>query len=131
MEPKELGPAWQELSEEAISGIIEWRLHHPKATFAEIETGLDLRLARLRARMLRDTALASAGWSGKQPGEKPACPRCSQELVSGGSRRRRLQTLGRQEVELEREYGVCTACGEKFSPLVPPWMKSWNCCLAA
>ena len=119
MEPKELGLAWRELSEEAISGIIEWRLRHPKATFAEIETELDLRLAGLRARMLRDTALASAsaGWSGKQPGEKPACPRCGRELVSGGRRRRRLQTLGRQEVELEREYGVCTACGEKFFPL--------------
>ena len=52
MEPKELGLAWRELSEEAISGIIEWRLRHPKATFAEIETELDLRLAGLRARML-------------------------------------------------------------------------------
>ena len=70
MEPEELGSGWQELSEEAISGMKEWRLANPKAAFAEIETELDLRLAKLRARMLQDTALASsaADWRGHQPG---------------------------------------------------------------
>src|SRR5437588_275224 len=28
---------WKELSEEVISGMLEWRLQHPKATFREIE----------------------------------------------------------------------------------------------
>ena len=89
------------------------------AAAAEIETELDLRLAKLRGRMLQDTALASAftGWSGNQPGERPECPGCGRELVSWGRRRRRLQTLGRQEVTLEREYGVCPACGGKLFPL--------------
>ena len=118
MEPEELGSGWQELSEEVISGMKEWRLDNPKATFAEIETELDLRLAKLRGRMLQDTALASAsaGWSGNQPGERPECPGCGRELVCWGKRRRRLQTLGRQEVTLEREYGVCPACGGKLFP---------------
>lgn len=73
MEPKDIGPDWQELSEEAITGVKEWRLQNPKATFAEIETELDLGLAKLRARMLQDTALASStvAWSGSQLGEKP------------------------------------------------------------
>ena len=119
MESKDIGPDWEELSEEAVTGVREWRLQNPKATFAEIETELDLRLAKLRGRMLQDTALASAsaGWSGNQPGERPECPGCGRELESCGKRRRRLQTLGRQEVTLEREYGVCPGCSGKLFPL--------------
>ena len=126
MEWKDLGLAWRELSEEAITGMKEWRLENPKATFAEIEKELDpvsgtgqaLQLAKLRGRMLQDTALASSStdWSGNQPGERPVCPDCGQELASSGKRGRRLQTLGGQEVTLEREYGVCPACGGKLFP---------------
>ncbi len=118
MEAEDIGQTWQGLSEEVITGIREWRLQNPKATFTEIETELDLRLAKLRARMLQDAALASSStdWSSNQPGEKPACPDCGEELVSWGKRRRRLQTLGRQEVTLERQYGVCPACGGKLFP---------------
>ena len=50
---------WRELAEEAIVGMKEWRLGQPKATFKEIETALDERLAGVRARMLQDAALAS------------------------------------------------------------------------
>ena len=50
---------WRELAEDAIVGTKEWRPQHPKATFKEIETALDDRLAKVRARMLEDTALAS------------------------------------------------------------------------
>ena len=118
MEPKDIGPDWQELSEEAITGVKEWRLQNPKATFAEIETELGLGLAKLRARMLQDTALASsaADWSSNQSGERPVCPDCGQELAPSGKRPRRLQTLGGQEVTLERQYGVCPACGGKLFP---------------
>ena len=42
MESKDIGPDWEELSEEAVTGVREWRLQNPKATFAEIETELDL-----------------------------------------------------------------------------------------
>ncbi len=118
MESKDFEPTWHQFSEEVITGIKEWRLQHPKATFSEIETELDLRLAKLRARMLQDTALAStaADWRGNQPGERPGCPSCGQGLVSWGKQKRQLQTLGRQEIVLERQYGVCTACGEKLFP---------------
>ena len=118
MELKDFGLAWRELSEEAITGMKEWRSENPKATFAEIEKELDLRLAKLRGRMLQDTALASSAtdWSRNQPGERPVCPDCGQELASSGKRERRLQTLGRQEVTLEREYGVCPGCGGKLFP---------------
>src|SRR5256885_6436304 len=51
---------WRALSEEVITGMAEWRGQHPRATLKEIEAALDERLAHVRARMLQDTALASA-----------------------------------------------------------------------
>ena len=41
MKPKDMGASWHELSEEVLTGMQEWRLQHPKANFAEIETELD------------------------------------------------------------------------------------------
>ncbi len=55
-----LEASWRELMEEVMTGMKEWRLAHPKATFKEIEAALDERLAKVRARMLQDAALASA-----------------------------------------------------------------------
>ena len=128
MEPEELGSGWQELSEEAISGMKEWRLANPKAAFAEIETELDLRLAKLRAGMLQYTALASsaADWRGHQPGERPVCPDCGRKLTPSGKQRRRLQTLGGQEVALDASMGSAPLVAGNFSP----WMKSWHYCRA-
>jgi phage host-nuclease inhibitor protein Gam len=61
----------RELSEEAITGIKEWRLQHPRASLKEIEAAIDERLAKVRARMLQDAALASdqTDWT-----EAPALP---------------------------------------------------------
>ena len=39
---------WEQLAEEVISGIKEWRLQHPKASLREIERALDERLGRMR-----------------------------------------------------------------------------------
>src|SRR5438034_1007763 len=43
---------WWPLAQEVLTGMKEWRLQHPTATFSEIEAALDARLGRLRARML-------------------------------------------------------------------------------
>lgn len=45
---------WHELAEEVMSGMKEWRLKHPRATLREIESTLDERLGKMRARMLAD-----------------------------------------------------------------------------
>ena len=110
--------SWRELSEEVMSGMKDWRLQHPKATWAEIERALDERLARLRARMLQDTALASGAgdWTAEPESDRPVCPECGQVLTSQGSQSRQLQTQGRQEIALERKYGVCPACGTGLFP---------------
>jgi len=109
---------WEELSNEVLTGMKEWRLQHPKATLREIEAALDERLAHLRARMLQDMALASAAaeWVGTKAEERPVCPKCGGRLVSRGQRKRRLQTHGGKEIELERAYGVCPTCGAGFFP---------------
>ena len=51
---------WREVSAEVFSGIAQWRVQHPRATFSAIEAAVDERLAAVRARILQDVALASA-----------------------------------------------------------------------
>ena len=118
MKRSDVEPSWRALSEEVISGLVDWRNQHPRATLKEIETALDERLDRLRARLLEDTALASerADWSGVSATERPQCPDCGQGVHSAGQRVRRLQTHGHQELTLTRRYGVCPTCGRGFFP---------------
>ena len=87
--------SWRERSEEVITGMKEWRLPHPKATFAAIASALDERLAALRARMLQDAALASAasGWTDEPEAEWPVCPECGQRLTSDKTYGRRVTSL--------------------------------------
>jgi hypothetical protein len=109
---------WRELSEEVITGMKEWRLQHPRATLSEIEAALDARLARLRARMLEDAALASAAADWKSAaGAAPLCPECGKPLQARGGHPRQLQTHGGHSLTLQREYGVCPVC---HTGLFPP-----------
>ena len=48
---------WRALSEEAIVGIKERRIQHPKATLQEIEAAVDERLAQLCTHILQDVAM--------------------------------------------------------------------------
>ena len=117
---RELNDAlWRQLSEEITSGMREWRSEHPKATLREIETELDQRWARARARLLEDLALQSttATWQEAAHLSKPTCPECGTTLDERGSHPRTLLTHGGQELTLERSYGVCPSCG---SGLFPP-----------
>jgi hypothetical protein len=117
MTPFDFEQHWRELSEEVISGMAEWRVQHPRATLQEIDTALDERLDRLRARMLEDAALASANTDWRKGHETAKCPQCGQPLQAAGKHTRQLQTRGRQEVSLTREYGKYPTCG---SGLFPP-----------
>jgi hypothetical protein len=109
---------WREMSEEILSGMKEWRQAHPKATWREMEKALDEQLSGLRARMLRDMALASsaAEWEGEAEGEGPVCSACGQRLQQRGRKKRQVLTHGGRTVELERQYGVCETCGAGFFP---------------
>ena len=106
MNGEEMRKGWRGLSDEILSGMTEWRQQHPTATFREIEAEVDKRLSVLRARMLSDAAI----------GRVARCPACGARLEQNGKKKRKLQTRGGQEVELEREYGVCPKCGQGIFP---------------
>src|SRR5262245_33646473 len=118
MREKEAIEAWHNLSQEVMVGMQEWRSQHPRATLREIETELDQRLARLRARMLQDTALQSRAveWQASATEEAPVCPECGEQLKPSGRHARELQSHGQQQIVLERQYGVCPKCGLAFFP---------------
>jgi hypothetical protein len=116
MDKEELRKNWNGLGEDAVSGMLEWRQQHPKATFREIEKEVDERLAVMRARMLSDAAVASSSAEWIIDGKVPVCPNCGMELEKKGKKKRKMQTRGGQEVELEREYGVCPRCGQGIFP---------------
>ena len=75
---------WHELAEDVLTGMKEWRLQHPRATFREIEKALDEQLGKVRARMLQDLVLASAAADlrAAQEQERPVCPNCGTKLES-------------------------------------------------
>ncbi|MDQ3929192.1 MAG: hypothetical protein M3328_08600 [Chloroflexota bacterium] len=121
MDRERLQRKWAELAEEAFTGMAEWRVQHPKATFREIEAAVDERLAAVRARMLEDAALASAATEF----EGSECPQCSQKLKNAGMQSRTLLTHHNKQVQLQRRYGpplrsVVPAVERGFSP----WMRS-------
>lgn len=110
---------WDALAEEVLSGMKEWRLQHAKATLREIEGALDERLAKMRARMLQDAALASAAADIKAApeAERPRCGACRSVLVARTVAERQLITQHNQVLKLARSYGVCPTCGAGFFPL--------------
>jgi hypothetical protein len=115
---KDFDQTWRALSEEVLTGMKEWRFQHPRATLSEIEAALDERLARLRARMLEDAALASAAadWDATRGDTPPVCPACGAALKARGGHPRQLQTHGGQSLTLQREYGVCPVCQTGLFP---------------
>ena len=109
---------WHQEAEAVMSGMKEWRLRHPKATFREIEAAVDEQLSGMRARLLQDLALASraADLQDKQLGEHPRCPECGHVLESQGKQDRTVITHGGREVHLTRDYARCPACGAGLFP---------------
>jgi uncharacterized protein with PIN domain len=109
---------WRELSEAVITGMAEWRAQHPRATLKEIEAALDERLAHVRARMLQDTALASAATDVSQlpADERPRCPECGHTLEARGQEERTVRTTYDRPVTLRRSYAHCPACGAGLFP---------------
>ena len=112
------GKGWQGLADEVFSGMAEWRVQHPRATFAQIEHEVDARLAGLRVRLVQDVALRSARTElvALPPEERPVCPHCGTPLEARGKKTRRLTTRHNQVVRLERSYAVCPACGGGLFP---------------
>jgi YgiT-type zinc finger domain-containing protein len=109
---------WRELAEDVLTGMQEWRLQHPKATWREIEATLDERWSRVRARMLQDLALASRATDlgASEASERPRCPACGGSLEARGQQTRQVTTVHDRTVTLTRSYAVCPTCGEGLFP---------------
>ncbi|HWE64028.1 MAG TPA: hypothetical protein VHB98_20120 [Chloroflexota bacterium] len=112
------GPAWDELAAEVFTGFREWRVQHPRATFKELETALDARWARVRARVLADAALQSAASDLRSVplAARPVCPACGRRLVLAGQEQRTLTTTYEQQLTLERSALECPACHRRVFP---------------
>lgn len=113
-----LDQTWQVLTQELTTDMAQWRRAHPKASLRLIETELDTRLSRMRARMLEDLALtsAAANWDQQPAAAAPVCPQCATPLERRGKQTRHLQTHGGHDLALDRSYGVCPSCAEGLFP---------------
>ena len=107
---------WQELSDETMQGMGEWRERHPKANLREIEKALDERMTKLRAKVLEEAAQLSEMRIWTESENVPVCPDCKKALEFRMKGKRELQTQGGHSIELEREYGICPKCGQGFFP---------------
>ena len=109
---------WGEIAAAALSGFGEWRVQHPRATLTEMETALDERWARVRARMLSDAVRVSAAADlrGVPAEERPRCPECGAVMVCAGQEERTLRTTYEQEIVVTRSATVCPACARRVFP---------------
>lgn len=118
MDAQRLAAGWHDLAEAALTGMAEWRAHHPTATMREIEAAIDEHLAAVRTRMLEDAALASAATDLRAlpAAQRPTCPDCGQRLEARGQATRRLITRHDRRITLQRSRAVCPACGTGLFP---------------
>src|SRR6266849_752306 len=115
MQPEDLQARWKAQGEEIFAAVAQWRAAHPQATLAEIEQAVDEQMNRLRARMIEQAAQASAA-AEREASQGLVCEQCGQALQARGRARRRWQTHGGQQVEVERTYVTCPQCGGGFFP---------------
>ena len=109
---------WEEMAEEAFRGFREWRVQHPRATLTERETALDERWARVRARVLSETAVrsAAADLRGRPEEDRRRCTGCGAVMRCAGQEERTLRTTYEQEIVVTRSALVCPACGGRVFP---------------
>ncbi|MFI5334977.1 MAG: hypothetical protein ACHQT8_07470 [Chlamydiales bacterium] len=109
---------WERLAREVFSGMQDWRVQNPRATFAEIEDTVDEKLADLRVKMMEDVALESKAKDLRalQEGEQIGCTICGGALKDRGKHVRELTTQHEKQIHLERSYGYCPTCLVGFFP---------------
>ena len=109
---------WDDLFNEASQEVQRWRRKHKKATLTEIEDTVDSKLARMRAQMIQDLALASelANLNEVPVKERPRCPACGKPLSANGKQHRQLVTEHEEAINLTRSKGVCPECGASSFP---------------
>lgn len=107
----ELAARLRAKAEAAIAKALAARKLPAEASLADIErtalsAGREIEQAIAQA-LAEESAAEVPAW--------PTCPHCGQKLKNKGQRRRRIVTEA-GEVEVERTYYHCAACGQGFSP---------------
>jgi hypothetical protein len=79
---------WRPWSEEILSGMKEWRLAHPNATFRESENAGHERVSRLEAQIIQETGQADerSEWAQEPAKSRAPCPNGDIPLISRGKR---------------------------------------------
>jgi len=107
----ELRARLQAEADAAIEELLAKRKAPASASLAEIEQvvrAASLKFEQaLTSELLAESAAELPVW--------PNCPQCGQKMKNKGKRRRRVVTET-GEVELERHYYHCAACGQGFFP---------------
>jgi len=98
-------------AEAALDKLLAARKAPAEASLAEIEqvarvAGQQLERA-VAAELVAESAAELPAW--------PTCRQCGQKMKNKGKRHRRVVTES-GEVELERAYYPCAACGQGFFP---------------
>jgi DNA-directed RNA polymerase subunit RPC12/RpoP len=98
-------------AEAAIAKALAERKLPAEASLADIEqtamrAGREIEQAIAQA-LAEECAAEVPAW--------PTCPACGQKLKNKGQRRRQIVTEA-GEIEVERTYYHCAACGQGFSP---------------
>ncbi len=98
-------------AEAAIDQLLASRKAPAQASLADIEQVVRAASQHieqaLTAELLAESAAELPAW--------PTCPQCGQKMKNKGKRRRRVVTET-GEVEIERHYYHCAACGQGFFP---------------
>jgi NADH pyrophosphatase NudC (nudix superfamily) len=98
-------------AEAAIEQLLANRKAPAEASLADIERVVRAASQQmeqaLTAELLAESAAELPAW--------PTCPQCGQKMKNKGKRRRRVVTET-GEVEIERHYYHCAACGQGFFP---------------
>jgi hypothetical protein len=107
----ELAARLEAAAKAAIAKVLAERKPAAEATLADIEqaalaAGAEIEQA-IAAELARESAAALPAW--------PTCPACGQKMKPKGKRRRRLVTEA-GEIEFERGYYHCRACGQGVFP---------------
>jgi len=98
-------------AEVAIDKLLTTRRAPGEASLADIE-----RVVRAAGQQIEQALTAAlAGESTAELPAWPHCPACGRKMKNKGKRRRRVVTET-GEVELERPYYHCAACGRGFFP---------------
>lgn len=108
----------RELMERVLTETVAWRDVHPKATFFQIESEVESRLAVVRAGLIEQLAQASVSsdLAKEGPSSRPRCEECEGRLEVHGQQEREVMTLRGDRIRLRRSYAVCKACGAGVFP---------------